>query len=124
MDNLILTGGVGEGNTLSEAYVAKQYVLSRSVPEEAIFVEEASEITEENMANAKAIMDVQGWESAIIVSDPLHMKRAMQMAKDCGITAYSSPTPTSMYRSTKTKLPFLLREMFYYTGYMLLRPFR
>ena len=124
VDYLILTGGVGEGNTLSEAYVAKQYVLSQGIPEAVILIEEASEITEENMANAKGIMDAQGWESAIIVSDPLHMKRAMQMACDCGMRAYSSPTPTTMYRSARTKLPFLLRELFYYTGYMLLRPFR
>lgn len=121
---LILTGGVGEGDTLSEAYVSKQYVLSQSIPEEAIFLEEASKITEENLKNAKAIMDAHNWETAIIVSDPLHMKRAMLMAEDYGITAYSSPTPTSMYRSLKTKAGFLLREEVYYIGYVLAKIFR
>lgn len=123
-DHLILTGGVGEGNSFSEAYVSKQYVISCGVPEEAIFTEETSKITEENLKNAKAIMDENHWQTAIVVSDPLHMKRAMLMAKDYGITAYSSPTPTTMYRSLRTKLPFLLREMFYYTGYCLVRLFR
>lgn len=59
----------------------------------------------------------QGYIKKIIVSDPLHMKRAMLLAEDTGIKAYSSPTPTTMYRSLKTKIPFLAREVFYYIGY-------
>lgn len=66
-------------------------------------------------------MDDNSFTTAIIVSDPLHMKRAMLMAKDYGIDAYSSPTPTSMYRSIKTKLPFLAREEFFYIGYSIVR---
>ncbi len=54
---------------------------------------------------------------AIIVSDSLHMKRAMLLAEDAGINAYSSPTPTSRYVSLRTKIPFLARETFYYIGY-------
>ena len=124
VDYLILTGGVGEGDTLSEAYVSKQYVLSQGVPESVIFMEETSKITEENLQSAKTIMDTQNLKTAIIVSDPLHMKRAMLMAEDYGITAYSSPTPTSMYRSLKTKAGFLLREEVYYIGYVIAKIFR
>lgn len=124
VDYLILTGGVGEGDTLSEAYVSKQYVLSQGISEEVIFLEDESGITEENLQNAKAIMDTHNWETAIVVSDPLHMKRAMLMAEDYGIAAYSSPTPTSMYRSLRTKAGFLLREEVYYIGYVLAKIFR
>ena len=52
-------------------------------------------------------MDEYGYETAIIVSDPLHMKRALLLAEDAGITAYSSPTPTTRYVSLRTKIPFL-----------------
>lgn len=68
-------------------------------------------------------MDSCSYSSAIIVSDPLHMKRAMLMAKDCGIEAYSSPTPTTRYRTLRSKLPFLAREEFFYIGYRLVRIF-
>jgi uncharacterized SAM-binding protein YcdF (DUF218 family) len=51
------------------------------------------------------------------VSDPLHMKRAMMMADDLDIAAVSSPTPTSRYRSLKTKLGFLLRELYFIHHY-------
>ena len=124
VDFLILTGGVGKGNNASDAYIAKQYAISKSVPEQVIFIEETSTITEENLQNAKVIMDKNSLKDAIIVSDPLHMKRAMLMAKDYGITAYSSPTPTTMYKSFKTKFSFLVREEFFYIGYCIVRIFR
>ncbi len=124
VDYLILTGGIGEGNNLSDAYIAKQYAISKSVPEQAIFIEEKSAITEENLENAKVIMDENSFDTAIVVSDPLHMKRAMLMAGDYGIDAYSSPTPTTMYKSLKTQIPFLAREEFYYIGYSIVRVFR
>lgn len=80
VDTLIFTGGVGEGNARSDAWVAGQYAIERGVPEENILLEEKSTITQENIANAKKIMDEKGYRTAIIVSDPLHMKRAMLMA--------------------------------------------
>lgn len=124
VDYLILTGGFGDGSSISDAQAAKQYALSKAVPERAILIEESSTITEENLENAKAIMDEAGLETAIIVSDPLHMKRAMLMAGDYGIHACASPTPTTMYRSLKTQLPFLAREVFFYTGYLIVGIFR
>ena len=124
VDYLILTGGVGEGNEKSDAYVAKQYAIEKGVPEQTILIEEQSTITEKNLEYAKAIMDAHSMDTAIIVSDPLHMKRAMLMADDYGINAYSSPTPTTMYRSAKTQIPFLAREIFFYVGYSIVRGFR
>jgi len=121
---LIMTGGIGEGNDVSDALIAKQYAISKAVPEQAIFIEETSAITEENLENAKAIMEENSFNTAIIVSDPLHMKRAMLMAGDYGIDACSSPTSTTMYRSFKTKIPFLAREEFFYIGYSIVRVFR
>lgn len=124
VDYLIMTGGVGEGNDTSDAYAAKQYAIKQGVPEYVIFIEEKSTITEENLEFAKKIMETHSMNTAIIVSDPLHMKRAMQMANDYGITAYSSPTPTTMYRSAKTQIPFLAREVFFYIGYSIVRLFQ
>ena len=124
VDYLILTGGMGEGNRISDAEAAKGYAISQAVPEDAILIEEKSTITEENLAFSKEIMDAHDLHTAIIVSDPLHMKRAMVMAEDYGLTAFSSPTPTTMYRSFKTKVPFLFRETFFYVGYSIVRLFR
>ena len=121
VDALIFTGGIGDGNERSDAWAAGQYAIEQGVPEADILLEEKSTITQENIANAKKIMDEKEYRTAIIVSDPLHMKRAMLMARDYGIEAYSSPTPTSRYISLKTKIPFLAREEFFYIGYKVYR---
>ena len=68
-------------------------------------------------------MEENKWETSIIVSDPLHMKRSMLIANDYDINAVSSPTPSSKYQSWKTKVPFLLREGFFYVGYKIWRIF-
>lgn len=121
---LILTGGVAEGNSRSDAAIGAEYALSRGVPAEAILLEEDSTITEENLRGAAALMEENGLETALLVSDPLHMRRAMLQAEDLGLKAYSSPTPTSLYTGFWQKLKFLARETFFYAGYRLLRPFR
>lgn len=121
VEKLILTGGYGAGSTVSDAAAAGQYAASVGMPEADILLEERSAITQENLAYAREIMEDGGYESALVVSDPLHMKRAMLLARDAGIEAYSSPTPTSRYRSLKTKAKFLAREVFYYIGYQVYR---
>ena len=123
VDYIILTGGIGEENNFSDASKAKEYALDNGIPEKAIVLEEKSKITQENLKNSKEIMQEQGFQTCIIVSDPLHMKRAMCIAKDYEITAYSSPTTTTKYLTLKTKLPFLLREEFFYIGYNIYRLF-
>ncbi len=120
---IIVTGGFAEGNDWSDAYAAKLYLISQGISEEDILMEEQSTITQENLENSQKLMAALGYQSAIIVSDPLHMKRAMLLAKDMGMEAYSSPTETTMYRSLKTKVPFLARELFYYIGYKWYRIF-
>ena len=119
VSTLIITGGYGAGNRYSDAYIGARYAMEQGVPEADILIEEHSKITEENLQNAKEIMDANGLTSALIVSDPLHMKRAMRMARDFGIEACASPTKTSMYRSAWVKLKFLAREVFFYTGYQI-----
>lgn len=117
VQKIIITGGYGEGNQYSDAYIGSLYAKEAGIPKEDILLEEQSTITEENLENAKVIMDNNGFTSALIVSDPMHMKRAMLLTKDAGIDGYSSPTTTTKYVSLKTKIPFLCREVFFYVGY-------
>ena len=121
VDKLIFTGGKSEGNIYSEAYVARQYAISKGVPEEDIFIEETSKTTQENIDNISSI--TAQYDTFLLVSDPLHMKRAMLIAGDTGIVVYSSPTKTTKYQTWSSKLPFLAREMFFYIGYRVYRLF-
>lgn len=121
---IIMTGGYGKGNPVSDAYNAKLYAVSQGVPEDDVLTEDQSTVTLENLINAKKIMDVYNYQTALIVSDPLHMKRAMLQAKDAEIIAYTSPTHSSRFRTRDTKFKFLKREVINYIGYKWYRLFK
>jgi uncharacterized SAM-binding protein YcdF (DUF218 family) len=121
---LIFTGGKGERDAVAESEVARRYAIDRGVDPDDIFVETRSVITEENLRYAREIAEAAGLKTFTIVSDPLHMKRAMTIAEDLGMEAYSSPTPNSAYRSMTTKVPFFLRERFFYMLYVVTAPVR
>ena len=112
---LIFTGGIGENQDVSDSKVARNYAAQQGVPQNDIIIEEKSRYTHENLTEAKFIMDSLNFSSALIVSDPLHMKRSMELATAANIECESSPTKTSMYQSTIPKLKFLVYETFFYT---------
>jgi uncharacterized SAM-binding protein YcdF (DUF218 family) len=119
---IVFTGGVGLGDQLAESQVARAYALARGIPAGVILYETRSRTTRENLQEAVQLLGGRGAE-VLIVSDPLHMRRAVTIARDLGLKACSSPTPTSRYRTWRSKLGFLLRETCYYASYLLRRPF-
>jgi len=115
VNKIILTGGFGKGQKQSDSQTAKYYAIEKGIPEENIIIEEKSKYTTENLEQSKQIMDSLGMKSALIVSDPLHMKRAIKLAENYGIVCKSSPTKTTMYKSTYPKIKQLLYETFYFS---------
>jgi len=114
----VVTGGFGDGQTYSESGVGRSFAIQNGVPAADIFIEETSRTTQQNLVEAHSVMRQHGMKSAIIVSDPLHMKRAIMMSDALGMTVASSPTPTSRYRTLRTKLGFLLRELYFIHHYV------
>jgi uncharacterized SAM-binding protein YcdF (DUF218 family) len=92
---LILTGGQGEGDTTSEAAVSRKYALRKGVPDTAIMLEREGRTTSESLRAVAALMHAHRLDKAILVSDPFHMFRLYILARRFGLTAYTSPTPTS-----------------------------
>lgn len=121
---IIFTGGKSEEDKYSESYTAQLFAEKRGVQKTDILIEEKSTITDENFLFAKEIMVEHGFKTALIVSDPMHMRRALLYAKDYDIPAYSSPTPTTRYQSFKSKFEFLMRETTFYILYQVYRIFK
>lgn len=122
VEKIIFTGGKGEDDAYAESEVARDYAIKNNVNAEDILIETKSKITEENLQYAYEIANEKN--TFTIVSDPLHMKRAIVMAKDIGMEAYSSPTQSSVYKTLNSKTPFFFRELFFYIGYIFSLPFR
>ena len=115
---IIFTGGQGNRNELTEAAEARQYAMKNGVPARDILIEQHSHTTYENLVYAKQLADTNGLKRVLIVSDPMHMKRAVTMARDIGLEAYPSPTPTTLYQGWKSQLGSLVHETYYYLGYL------
>lgn len=120
---LIFTGGEGNVGEQSESSAARDYAIQLGIPAGDILIEEKSHTTYENILYAKQLADANGLRNVLIVSDPLHMKRAVAMAVDMGLVAAPSPTPSTRYQGLRSQAGLLAHETYYYIGYLLRRPF-
>jgi uncharacterized SAM-binding protein YcdF (DUF218 family) len=115
---IVVTGGRSPEDELSEAEASRDWLIAQGVPADAIVLENASRTTIENLELAKPILDAHQFGTVLVVSDPLHMRRAMLIADRLGISAASSPTQTSRFQSWGTTLPFLGRETWFMAQYL------
>ena len=106
---LILTGGRGAADEPAESAAARSYALRRGVRPSDILTENKSHTTYENLRHARRIVDEQGFRRVLVVTDPLHMKRAVTMARDVGLDAHPSPTPTPRSQSARSQLTLLFQ---------------
>ncbi|MEP6706787.1 MAG: YdcF family protein [Pyrinomonadaceae bacterium] len=120
---IIFTGGQGNKDEMTEAAEARQYAIKNGIPARDILIEERSHTTYENVVNAKQLADANGLKKVLIVSDPLHMRRAVTMAGDVGLDAYPSPTPTTKYQGWRSQMVSLADETYHYIGYLAGRVF-
>jgi uncharacterized SAM-binding protein YcdF (DUF218 family) len=114
---ILFTGGRTYRRDLTEAAAGRAYAIKNGVPEGDILIDDRSHTTYQNVLNAKQLADANGLKKVLIVSDPMHMKRAVAMAEDVGLEAYSSPTPTTMYRGWRSQMGLLAFETVCYMGY-------
>lgn len=114
---LLFTGGAGVGEPISLAEAARDYAIQNGVSPDDIILEPRSRTTLENLTFAKNVAQENGLSTFLVVSDPLHMLRAMRMARDLHLTAWPSATPTTRFTTLKSRLWFLQRETRLYVQY-------
>lgn len=106
---VLVTGGVGAGDTLSEAVVGRTYLLGLGVPAAAAVALPAGTDTYASMAEVAGWFRGRGSRRALLVSDAFHMLRLRILAGRLGIVAYTSAAPTSPIRASPRR----------HTGYLL-----
>lgn len=108
---LITTGGVGAGDTVSEAVVGRRYAINAGVPPEAVLTERVGIRTVASMQGVARLMRARELRTAVLVSDPFHSFRLRLIAARLGIRARTSPTRTSpISRDPATELRHTIRE--------------
>lgn len=119
---LIFTGGYGGARArFAESQVARRYALRQQVPEDAILIETESRTTRQNLEQARALMRQHDLHRVIVVSDPLHMARALRLCSELGIDARASSTPSTRFRSFQTRWRFLAQEIYFFHRDLVMR---
>lgn len=108
---LVLTGGRGIGDTISEAEVGRRYVMKAGVADSAILLENEGRTTSASFEAVAGIMEEKRLDRAILVSDPFHMLRLQILAKRFGVESVTSPTRTSPISANRLEaLAYVLAE--------------
>lgn len=116
---IILTGGSPVEGYPSEAQVGRRFCLTHGVPDDALLVEDLSRTTFENLQNAREQMAARNIRKVLLVSDPLHMKRSVALAKSLDMDAQPAPTQTSRFRTWQTRAVLLWHETWLYLAFRL-----
>jgi uncharacterized SAM-binding protein YcdF (DUF218 family) len=120
---VIVTGGIGVGDTTSEAMVGRNYLARRGIPDSVIFMEARGLTTSESLHTVRAMVDELPGRSVLLVSDPFHMLRLSILAGRLGMEPYTSPTRTSPIAASPVhQLKYVLAESVKVPMVMLLEP--
>lgn len=111
-------GAVKRRRGAHEAEAMKDTALRLGLPAEAIRIDPASQNTYENLLGAEDLMRREGLTTCILVTSPVHMMRALLVARRLGITAYPAPVADyTPYRdSAMGRLVLLGRVVHEYGG--------
>ncbi|WP_446898784.1 YdcF family protein [Clostridium sp. LBM24168] len=100
---IIVSGGKGIGENISEAQAMKNYLIFKGVNSSRIIMEDESASTMSNLINSSKIMRREGFKTAVIVSNKFHLKRASLMAKKQNIHCSYSGVFVSKYKGHEIK---------------------
>jgi uncharacterized SAM-binding protein YcdF (DUF218 family) len=92
---IVVTGGVGRGDTTSEAIVGQRWLVAREVPEEDVVVQPVGRSTTTSMTAVGDWLRERRLRRVLLVSDPFHMFRLRLEARRNDLEAYTSPTESS-----------------------------
>lgn len=109
---LIMSGGQGPDEVISEGEAMKAYALRQGVPQSAILVDNQSRNTHENLQFSYKLME-KGREDFVIVTNYYHLLRALILARRLGLKCQGYGAKTKLYFSINA----FLRE---FIGYLTL----
>src|SRR6266513_3892547 len=110
---VLVTGGVGVGDTLNEANVGHDYLVRLGMPDDAVIPLAGGRDT------FTSLKQVQNWfagresRRVLLVSDGFHMLRLQIIARRLGLTPYTSPaTGSPIHANVRRTAGYLFAEGF------------
>ena len=97
---VLVTGGVGTGDTVSEAEVGRRYLVGLGLPAQAAVTLPAGADTYASVAEVGGWFRDRGSRRVVLVSDAFHLLRLRIIAARLGLAPLTSPAPASPIRSS------------------------
>lgn len=96
---LVLSGGQGADEVVSEAEAMARYAAKAGVPTDAMLLEDRSTTTEENLANTRDLLADRGVTDArlVVVTSNYHALRAAVLTEQLGLRAQVVGARTASY---------------------------
>lgn len=96
---IIVSGGLGHRETLTEAYVMARYLIERGVCPSRILLEEMAYSTYSNMRYSRKIIDehFNHVPSVVVITSNFHMYRSVRFARQMGLSANIYPSAVPWY---------------------------
>ena len=108
---VLVTGGVGPGDTVSESEVGRRYLLKVGLPDSAVVALPAGSSTYSSVTGVARWFHGQESKRVLLVSDGFHMLRLKIIAGRLGLAAFPSPAPNSPIRaSPRLNAAYLMAE--------------
>jgi uncharacterized SAM-binding protein YcdF (DUF218 family) len=116
---IVTVGGSRAGDAYTEAEAGRRYLIGRGVPAKAVVAVGEGTDTLGSLRAVDVRARSDGWNTALVVSDPWHSLRARTMARDSGLSAWTSPTRSGpVVQTRETQARYIVREtaaLLYYT---------
>src|SRR5712664_1016840 len=110
---VLVTGGVGSGDTLSESDVGRRYLVKAGLPDGAVVGLPAGASTSASLDGIAHWFSGKESRRVLLVSDGFHMLRLRIIATRLGLLPFTSPAPNSPIRSNpRRNAAYFLAEGF------------
>ncbi len=108
---IVVSGGRVSGDQFTEAEAGRDYLVERGVPEEAILLEDAGSDSWESMRGVAALLEPRNVDRVLLVSNGFHLLRVEIMARDLGLTAFSTASTSGPIRPwSAPEFSYVIRE--------------
>lgn len=95
---LVVTGGKGADEQVSEAFAMRRYLVERGIPADDIVLEDQATTTEENLRYSKALLAERGHTGRIVaVTNNYHVFRTAVLSRNQGLRLQVIGAPTAWY---------------------------
>ncbi len=108
---VLVTGGVGSGDSISEAEVGRRYLRQVGLPDQAAIALAPTTSTHASLEGVGQWFAGRASRRVVLVSDGFHMLRLRIIATRLGLAPFTSPAPNSpIHANPRRNTTYMLAE--------------